>query len=444
MRLSSHPARTTFAAGGVFALTVALAGCGELTVLNPGSTASCVPDGEPVSITTEQDPSGEALTIRYQGPTELAVMFSYGYSVEDIPEAAATGAYAYSQTQGSGSIDEGAGQPELGEAYLLRLDPSSDPGWSGSEVDGVIDATFTGDIDDLLDGRDANPARGEDTIVIEIAPAFVAVSCDPELESGYVETLDSSEPELAPELLLAAPLNPGTAQIGPFVVTSQETVDGVTTGTLRFADNAVEILDGFVPIDLAESSLTADVVDVPNDTFSQLWFQEVVRDAEILGDFEITSPLTLTGDMDFILTSDAAPDDLPPGQHHLRLVFGNTDLIIGEDDLIIDEVQVPPTAANFEAARADELSDVQFAPAAAGDAKVVFFTVEYDETAGVTFGSLGPVPTDTDTDTDTGTDDEEAELVATGAGTVLAPLGLGALLIAGGAALLAARRTREV
>lgn|GEM_PF-3231903 len=433
VRTSPRFLRPTLAATGTIALVAALAGCGELTVLNPGSTASCV-EGEPVSLTTSQDSSGEALTIRYQGPAELAVMFSYGYSVEDIPEADPTGAYAYSQTRGSGDPDIETGTPDQGEAFLLRLDPSSDAGWSASEVDGVLDATFAGDIDDLLDGRDARLALGEDTVVAEISPVFVAVSCDTELESGFVDTLDSFSPELAPEFLLAAPLNPGTAQIGPFVVTSQETVDGVTTGTLRFADNAAEIFDGFVPVDLAESSLTVDVDDVPNDTFSQLWFQEVLREALDIGQFEITSPLTLTGEMDFILTSDSAPDVLPAGEHHLRLVFGNTDLVLGDSPL-------QPDSATFDASSARDLDGMEFAPAAAGDAKVVFFTVEYDETTGVTFGALGPVPADTDTDTDTDTDGGDSELVATGPGALIAPLAVGALLVLGGASVLAARRT---
>ncbi|MDO9590569.1 MAG: hypothetical protein Q7J04_05445 [Microcella sp.] len=408
--------RSTASLAGLVALTAALAGCGELVVLNPGSLATCVPDGDPVTLTTSQDASGEQLTITYEGPSDLAVVFSYGYSLEDIPEAAATGAYAYSQSTSSQTADAGT-------AYLLRLDPATDSGWTSFETDGILEATFEGNIDELLDGRDAYLALNQGTSIAEVAAAFVAVNCDTEFTSGEVETVDS-DPALAPDLLLAAPLNPDTVRLGPFVITEQTTVEGVTTGKLRFAADAAETLGDFVPSTIAESRVLADIADVPNDTFSQLWFQEFIRDAQAVGFFQITSSLSLTDEMDFTLTSATAPEPLPAGVHRLRLVLGNTDLILPFNG--VDSVSSELTVQQVR-----DLDPRLFTPAAAGDAKAAFWEIEYDEVTGLRIGAAA------------GADDAEPELADTGSAAVESLAGLVALLIVAGGALIVVRRVRR-
>jgi hypothetical protein len=406
--------RSVFALGGVAALTIALSGCGELVVLNAGSVATCPSDSRPVVLETSQDASGEQLEIHYEGPSDLALVFTYGYSVEDVPEAAATGAYAYSQSSS-------ASAPPGDTAYLLRLDPASDAGWVSSDTAGVLTATFTGSIDELLDGRDAHLYLGEGTIIAEVASAFVAVSCDTALVSGEVDTV-ASNPALAPDLLLAAPLNPDTVRIGPFEIVSQSTVDGVTTGSLRFAEGTAEVFGDFVPSQIAEATVVVDAADVPNDTYSQLWFQEYVRNADVVATFEITSPLTLTGEMTFELRSGLAPDPVPAGTHILRIVFGNTDLVYPTAELA--SVSSELTSDEARAIDAGEL-----APAAAGDAKAVFFTVQYDPTTGVVINSALPVAA------------QLPELADTGAAPVgAAALAAGILLTIGGALVVARRR----
>ncbi|MDX2026858.1 hypothetical protein [Microcella sp.] len=411
----THLRRSAFAIGGLAALTLALSGCGELVVLNPGSVATCPSDTRPVVLETSQDASGEQLEIHYEGPSELAVVFTYGYSVEDIPEAAATGAYAYSQSSS-------ASAPPGDTAYLLRLDPASDAGWVSSDNAGVLTATFTGTIDELLDGRNAYLELSQGTIIAEVASAFVAVSCDTALTSGEVETV-ASDPALAPDLLLAAPLNPDTVRIGPFDIISQSTVDGVTTGTLRFAAGTAALFGDFVPSDVAEATLVVDAADVPNDTFSQLWFQEYVRDAETVGTFEITSPLTLTGDMTFEVRSDIAPDPLPAGPHILRIVFGNTDLVYPTAGLVSVSSELSTDQAR--AVDADE-----FAPAAAGDAKAVFFTLEYDPITGILIDAAIPL------------DAAQPELADTGAAPFEAAALFAGILLSIGIALVLVRRRR--
>ncbi len=416
MTTARRRSRTLLAAAGTLALTAALAGCGELVVLNPGSTSTCEPDGAPVTLTTSQDASGEVLSIRYQGPDDLAVVFTHGYSLENVPEAAATGAYAFSQTRVGDSDNT---------AYLLRLDPATDGGWSSTSTSGMLDATFTGNIDDLIDGRATYFSTQDGTAIGEIAPVFVAVMCDSDFESGEVETL-SSNPDLAPDLLLASPLNPGNVRLGPFVITSQSTVDGVTTGTLRFDADAAAVFDGFVPTRLAEAALVLDVADVPDDTFSQLWFQEFRRDATTVGTFQITSPITLTGSMNFVVTSNAAPAPLPDAAMRLRLVFANADL------------GGASTLDALSAARsADDVADIDLsdlAPAAAGDAKAAFFDATYNAEEGLSFGAVAAE------------EQPQEELADTGANDALLTMALGALaLMAIGAvsALGATRRRRE-
>lgn len=412
----SSPRRTALAVAGVAALTVALAGCGELVVLNPGSLATCEPDGDPVTLTTSQDAAGEQLTITYEGPSDLALVFTYGYSIEDVPEAATTGAYAYSQS--TSSSDSSANT-----AYLLRLDPATDSGWTSTETAGILEATFEGTVDELLDGRQAYLAFNGGTAVAEVAAAFVAVNCDTEFVSSEVDTVDS-DPSLAPDLLLAAPINPDTVRLGPFVITEQTTVDGVTTGKLRFAADAAATLGGFVPSTIAEATLVADIADVPDDTFSQLWFQEFIRDAETVGSFAITSPLTLTGEMDFTLTSSAAPEPLPAGLHRLRLVLGNTELVPPFDES-------GTVSSDLSVQQVRDLNPGGFTSAAAGDAKAMFFDVEYDEVAGLSIGAADDIDVD------------EPELADTGATVPGATAGLAGLMLAAGLALMAARRWRR-
>ncbi len=416
----SARSRSVFAVTGVVALTAALAGCGELVVLNAGSTASCLPDGDPVTLTTSQDDAGDELSITYRGPSDLAVVFSYGYSLEDVPEADATGAYAYAQSHASSS-------PGDGTAYLLRLDPATDAGWSSTEAGGMLDATFSGNVDELLDGRNAFLAFEDGTAIAEVASAFVAVSCDTELESGLIDTLDSI-PSLAPDLLLAAPLNPDNVRLGPFVITEQSTIDGVTTGSLRFAAGAAEAFAGFVPSTIAESTVVTDVADVPDETFSQLWFQEFLREADSSGSFAITSPLTLDGEMDFTFTSAIAPEGLPEGLHRLRIVFGNT-------DLLVPTAQVEAATSSYDEQAVRELDPADFTPAAAGDAKAVFFTVEYDEVAGLVFGAALPV--------EAAPEVQQPELADTGSSEIAWAVGVAALLLVGGGAALASRRMRS-
>lgn len=415
---SSSPRRSALAIAGIAALTAALAGCGELVVLNPGSLAACGPDGAPVTLTTSQDAAGEELTITYEGPSDLALVFTYGYSIEDVPEAEATGAYAYSQSTSASSL---GGSPD--KAYLLRLEPATDAGWTSTETEGILEASFEGTIDELLDGRNAYLAFNEGTAIAEVAPAFVAVNCDTEFVSSEVETVDS-DPSLAPDLLLAAPLNPDTVRLGPFVITEQTTVDGVTTGTLRFASSAAATLAGFVPSTIAEATLISDVADVPDDTFSQLWFQEFLRETTTVGSFEITSPLTLTGEMDFTLTSATAPEPLPAGLHRLRLVLGNTDLLLpfGENSAASSDLTVQQVR---------ELDPGAFTPAAAGDAKAMFFDVEYDEVAGLSIGAAEEAV------------EEEPELAETGPALTVGALGLATLMVSAGIALTVSRRSRR-
>lgn len=406
--------RSAAALGGIAALTIVLSGCGELVVLNPGSVATCPSDSRPVVLETSQDASGEQLEIHYEGPSELALVFTYGYSVEDVPEAAATGAYAYSQSSS-------AVVPPGDTAYLLRLDPASDAGWVSSESAGIVTATFTGSIDELLDGRNAYLYLGQGTVIAEVASAFVAVSCDTALVSGEVETV-ASDPALAPDLLLAAPLNPDTVRIGPFEIVSQSTVDGVTTGSLRFAEGTAEVFGDFVPSQIAEATVVVDAADVPNDTFSQLWFQEYIRAADVVATFEITSPLTLTGEMTFELRSAIAPDPLPAGQHMLRIVFGNT-------DLVYPTAMLASASSEMTGDEARALDPAELAPAAAGDAKAVFFTVQYDPTTGVLINSALPF------------DAQQPELADTGSAPVGAvALAAGILLTIGGALVVARRR----
>ena len=412
----SSPRRSALALAGVAALTVALAGCGELVVLNPGGLATCEPGSDPVTLTTSQDAAGEQLTITYEGPSDLALVFTYGYSIEDVPEAAETGAYAYSQSTSAIATDADT-------AYLLRLEPATDPGWTSTETAGILEATFEGTVDDLLDGRQAYLAFNEGTAIAEVAAAFVAVNCDTEFVSSEVETVDS-DPELAPDLLLAAPLNPDTVRLGPFVITEQATVDGVTTGRLRFAADAAATLGGFVPSTIAEATLVSDIADVPDDTFSQLWFQEFIRGAETVGSFAITSPLTLSGEMDFTLTSSAAPEPLPAGLHRLRLVLGNTDLILPFE-------QNSSVSSDLTVQQVRDLEPGTFTPAAAGDAKAMFFDVEYDEVDGLSIGAAEDEV------------DAEPELADTGAAVPVETISVAALMIAAGLVLIVARRSRR-
>lgn len=413
---STPRSSSALALGAVVGLTALLAGCGELVVLNPGSVASCAVDGDSVILTTSQDSAGDELTIAYEGPSDLAVVFSYGYSIEDVSEAAATGAYAYSQSSSNSA-------PPGTTAYLLRLDPANDPGWTANESGGILDATFTGTVDQLLNGRNAYLATNGGTAIAEVASAFIAVSCDSDLASGEVETVDSNA-GLAPDLLLAAAVNPDTVRIGPFEIITQTTVAGVTTGTLRFADDAAAAFAGFVPSTIAESSVVSDIADVPDDTFSQLWFQEFRRGASTSGSFSIASPLTLDGPMNFTFTADAAPDNLPEGLHRLRLVLGNT-------DLFAPDAQFESASNELDAQSIRELDATDFTSAAAGDAKAVFFTVEYDETSGLLFGAALPADPPAA---------PQPELADTGAELNAAAVAFAALLVVGGGALLVGRR----
>jgi LPXTG-motif cell wall-anchored protein len=377
-------------------LMLSLSGCvAQVEVDSAGGIGEC--DSVPVSISTSQNALGDNVTVEYTGPEAISLFFVHGF---------------YSDTKFDGLMDTrllGMGDLanmqniEDNNAQVTKLDTSSD-GWTQSGSANTTSYTFTGSAAELLDGQ-AVLGQGYDAIV----PGAVAINCDP---TAVTETLLAGEfgGDLGAAIVenysfaAAQPLYPNHVNIDPFVILTQEP-DGTggIQGTLRLADSTAATFGSFVPVLLDENSLTlfADMPEVTNDSFGNLWFQ-LFADSN-----ETSSTMILT-----------APEP--------------TQSLIGQDISF-------QWSGEGELATGDFLAAIPMENADASEQKLVFFSLSYDLENGLTVTSpLNPAPETVEP----AAPSAPSALAATGTDSVIITFaaGLSALLVLAGAGLALARR----
>jgi hypothetical protein len=393
------------AAGAVSAgLVLALSGCvAQIVVDNAGGVGEC--DSVPVSISTSQNGLGDTLTVEYTGPEAISLFFVRGFYSE-------TSFDGLMDTRLLGVADMVNFQDEEYSALVTKLDTAGS-GWSQSGSANTTTYTFSGSIEELVDGQ---ITLGGD--MDQVIPGAVAINCDP---SAVSETLVAS-PIVGDEFVgvvedynfvAAQPVYPNHVNIDPFVIVSQEP-DGTggVRGTLRLADSTAATFGSFVPVLLEENSaiLAVDAPDVTNDSFGNLWFQLFTSsmDSKNSGSLVLTAP---------------EPSESIIGQD---LAFEWT----GDGEL--------PTG--------DFIAAIGLANADASEQKLVFLSLSYDPASGglSVDSPLNPTPESpepSETPVPTAT---VAALAATGTdGFTVIAAGVAALMVLAGTVLAATRRRKN-
>ena len=278
-------------------LVIGLSGCAAgITVENADGQGSCGSD--PVSISTSQNTSGDAITINYSGPSNATLFLGEGIYTQSIinPEIT-TNAWVFSSGHG-GNNDPGTA------ADLLVLHPETSAGWVHTTPSGVDHYSFTGSMQDILDSENSTffDTPGNE-ILNGVLPAMVGVHCNvgPEtfptgiLAFTNVDLISNTVNDLT--FTAAAGFYPNHVNIDPLVVENQTTSNDGTevTGDFHFASGTSGRFGNFTPEQSYGTIVVGDNPDIANDSFDNLWMQMLQGTMGDNPTFNLTSQPTVDG-----------------------------------------------------------------------------------------------------------------------------------------------------
>ena len=213
------------------AAVVGLSACGEVQVDSPNGQGDC--GGNPVTLVTSQNASGDTLTIDYTGPNTVGLFYSNGFYWNDSSELDPSLSGDYMLVEGS-NVD------------LLWLDTSA-PGWVVTGSGASWHYSFTGSIQTLLNSQTfiTMPASN-----LAVAPSVISVDCDATHRS---RTLAATVPGFVANIVpgfsfaVAQPLTPNTLAMDPLEVVTSHTTSTGATATLRYSSAGLERFGSFTP-----------------------------------------------------------------------------------------------------------------------------------------------------------------------------------------------------
>ena len=234
----------------------ALSACtGEIVIDSLNGQGTC--GGTAFTLTTDQDESGEDLSISYTGPStsNMSLFLAQGFYIDEVINTA--------NAEAIGDVDE---------AYALKLDVT-DPGWSTSGSGNTTNYTFSGSMDTLIDngstyvdiaaGDPNSGAAGYEDIFNGMMPAIIGVNCDTSDTTGAIDGSWAAAQSLFPNNMLINGLE---------VVSSEPTTNGVSV-TFRYPADALTAFGSFVPEAPFTFSVFDDDPEVSNDTVANMWAQ---------------------------------------------------------------------------------------------------------------------------------------------------------------------------
>jgi LPXTG-motif cell wall-anchored protein len=379
---------TAFAAVVPIAL---LAGCGWTPIMSANGEGTCEGKGD-FSITTTQNADASNYTVSYDGPDDVSLIVSQGFYVDYFDELDAVSPDFFGNELFFSLTD--FGDSLIQNMHVYRIDPTND-GWTTTGSGANTHHEFSGPFGLLIDGQPlgASLSDGGTPLDDTYMPGIVGVVCTDAVTTGFYY---ESDPEAgyvdSIEIEAAAHIEPNHLLLDPMVIDTSVDAPGGRTGTAHFpASNAV-IFGDFVPTDVrVDGAIGADIAEVPNDSFSNLWFNAIAGDQGDGLSLSFPEGISANGSFDWVL--DVGPN-ATTGNYIALLFLDGT----------------------------DETGDTR---------RVAFMNLYFDaDSGGVAF--LDPIGTPVNPDlselADTGVDAESIGLVAGGllvAGAAVAALSIG-------------------
>jgi LPXTG-motif cell wall-anchored protein len=234
----------------------ALSACTEEIVIDSlNGQGTC--GGTAFTLTTDQDESGEDLSISYTGPStsDMSLFLAQGFYIDEVINTA--------NAEAIGDVDE---------AYALKLDVN-DLGWSTSGSGNTTTYSFSGSIETLIDngttyidevGTDPNSgAAGLEAILNGMMPGIIGVNCDTSDTTGAINGSWAAAQSVFPNNMLINGLE---------VVSSEPTTNGVSV-TLRYPADALTAFGAFDAQIPFAFNVFDDDPDVSNDSVANMWAQ---------------------------------------------------------------------------------------------------------------------------------------------------------------------------
>lgn len=295
------PIRRFAAAAAISAVAFALAGCGEITIMSAGGSGTCDGKGD-FTIETSQADDASIYQVDYNGPADVSLVITQALYLDDVTE-----------------IDPGAILPNGAEsaawtisgeddtAVVARLEPDTADGWDSTVTGSTVHHEFSGTFETLISGHSLAGGDVNDIEFDMIVPTLVGVVCDDEIVSDIYSVSDPSSQYIDTiQLQAVGELDPRHLEIDPFIVEEQHAEGSGIMATARLSESAVDLFGDFTPTVMGEIGLAADVPEIPNETFGQLWFQVLVAGAQ--SGLEIAFPDGISLDESFPIALSVAPE----------------------------------------------------------------------------------------------------------------------------------------
>ncbi|MEN9740775.1 MAG: hypothetical protein RLZ72_1041 [Actinomycetota bacterium] len=258
------------------ATVATLGGCGLLLIAESDGQGNCDGKGD-FGIGHTQSADSVTHTIWYDGPDDVSLVLAQGLYIDNVADIeggtvapdGATGVF----------VDISGQLGDESSAHVLRLD-TSDPGWTTTGSGASTHHEFNGTWDELINGQLLGVGESMDPPSPEIdkfMPAIVGVSCDDSVQTGtytnsasevtYVDTIN---------IQAATGIYPGHLLLDPMVIDQSVATDTGYEGTAHWPSSNDTRFNGLNLSSIDGVSVVADVPEVPNDTFSELWYQLIL------------------------------------------------------------------------------------------------------------------------------------------------------------------------
>ena len=258
------------------ATVAALGGCGLVMIAESDGQGTCDGKGD-FGIGHTQSADSVIQTIWYDGPDDVSLVLAQGLYIDHIADIEGGGVAPDGPT---GLFVDVSGQYGDGSsANVLRLD-TSNPGWTTTGSGATTHHEFNGTWDELINGELLGVGQSMDPPTPEIdkfMPAIIGVSCDDSVQTG---TYTNSAPEVSYvdtlNIQAATGIYPGHLLLDPMVIDQSVTTSNGFEGTAHWPSSNDTRFNGLNLTSIDGVTVVADVPEVPNDTFSELWYQLIM------------------------------------------------------------------------------------------------------------------------------------------------------------------------
>jgi LPXTG-motif cell wall-anchored protein len=309
------PIRRVTAFAAVVPIAV-LAGCGYTPIMSADGAGTCDGKGD-FTLTTTQSIDAHDFTVNYVGPDDVSLVVSQGFYVDNLedygPDVLGADQMFFSLTD------------DVDNLHAYRID-TENAGWTTTGSGANTHHEFAGTFNELIDGQTLGAGLDPDQspLVDTYAPAIVGVVCDDTVTTGFFVSSSGSDYIDSIQFEAAAHLDPGHLLLDPIVIDTSEAVAGGRTGTAHFPASTASVFGDFIPESTQLVELGTDVTEVPNDSFSDLWFNLIVGSMGSPSGLDLSFPNGISADGTFDWELDIYPEAVS-GNYIVLLAMEGTD-----------------------------------------------------------------------------------------------------------------------